>query len=251
MSHSLSVSPEEHTDARAPARVLPGADDKLLEPALGYGLAAGAYDDWHWQRFWCWNETPFVAAVLASLPIGVALDVGTGTGRYAGILRGLGHEVHGIDVSGRMLERASAYLGSSKGLAVADLRAAPFPTSSFDLLTCCRVLSHVEDVDAAFVEFRRLLRPRGRIVITDVDSRHDYVATRIPVSGRNIFIKVHKHSVQDLAKSALATGLRVITRRSFVAKELPWHPPPEVFPAIDWEGKRPVFSLLVLESRAS
>lgn len=250
MSHSLSFSQEGRAGALAPARALPGGSDKILEPALGYALAAGAYDDWHWQRFWCRNETPFVAAALASFPTGTALDVGTGTGRYAGVLRGLGHEVHGIDLSEAMLERASAYLGGSKGLAVADLRSAPFPTSSFDLLTCCRVLSHVEDVDAALVEFRRLLRPRGRVVITDVDSRHDYVATRIPVADRNIFIKVHKHSVQGLAKGALAAGLRVIERRSFVAHELPWHPPPEAFPAIDWDGKRPVFSLLVLESRA-
>jgi len=246
-SHAAALASHEEVP---PLRVLPSATDELLEPALGYDLAADAYDDWHWQRFWCRNETPFVEAAVAHIRSGRALDVGTGTGRYAGILRGLGHEVHGIDVSARMLERAAEHLGTSTGLEVADLRSAPFPASSFDLVTCCRVLSHVEHLDVALAELRRLVRPGGCIVITDVHSRHDYVATRIPVADRNVFIKVHKHSVQDLAKLALAKGLRLVTSRSFVAKDLPWRPSRRAFPAVDWTGTRPIFSLLVLEAPA-
>jgi ubiquinone/menaquinone biosynthesis C-methylase UbiE len=222
--------------------------DEIVDAAVGYDHVANAYDDWHWQHFWLQNEMPVVAAAVGSSRAGMALDVGTGTGRYIKLLRQLRHHVSGIDVSSRMLARASESLGGSEGLTVADLRAMPFRSSKFDLLTCCRVLSHVKEIDVAFAEFRRVLRHGGLVVMTDVDSRHDYTATRIPVAGSNVFIKVHKHSTGELALSANAQGFRLLANRTFCANELPWKPDRYAFPAIDWSGSRPIFSLLVLEA---
>jgi len=63
----------------------------------------------------------------------------------------------------------------------------------------------------------------------------------------NVYIKVHKHSICELTRSAVARGFRVLTNRTFYANELPWKPEPRAFPAIDVSGNRPLFWLLVLE----
>ena len=45
----------------------------------------------------------------------------------------------------------------------------PLGDASVDLVTCERVLQHLEDPDAAVREFARVLRPGGRVVVIDSD----------------------------------------------------------------------------------
>src|SRR5205085_11201895 len=42
----------------------------------------------------------------------------------------------------------------------------PFDDSVFDLVTCIETIEHVRDVQLAFSELRRVLRPGGRIALT-------------------------------------------------------------------------------------
>ena len=242
------VSENSTVALSASMRVAPLAHE-IVDAAVGYRLVANAYDDWHWQRFWAQNETPLVVEHLKTLTSGRALDVGTGTGRYVRVLRELRHEGHGIDISPQMLAQAATQLGSEQGLAVADVRSLPFQNLSFDAITCCRVLSHIRALASAFEQFHRVLRKGGRLVITDIDSRHNYKATRIPIRDGNVFIRVHKHSAGDLMCAARAHDFRVVSQRSITAKELPERLDRRAFPAIDWSGQRPLLSILVLERK--
>ena len=52
-------------------------------------------------------EGPIVREILASLPVGVALDAACGTGRHAAYLAELGHRVIGVDSSPEMLSVAA------------------------------------------------------------------------------------------------------------------------------------------------
>lgn len=49
----------------------------------------------------------------------------------------------------------------------------PFPSASLDLVTCCQVLHHREDADEVILEFSRILKPGGVLILRehDVDSR--------------------------------------------------------------------------------
>jgi SAM-dependent methyltransferase len=48
---------------------------------------------------------------------------------------------------------------------VFDVQEVPFSTDTFDLILCSHVLEHVENDRAALAEFRRVLAPRGRVIL--------------------------------------------------------------------------------------
>jgi ubiquinone/menaquinone biosynthesis C-methylase UbiE len=114
----------------------------------------------------------WVAAVGEALPDAPAdvLDVGTGTGFLALIEASLGHTVTGIDLAEGMLDVARAKakaVGSTMRLQVGDAVAPPFPDASFDVVSSRHVLWTLREPEVAFANWRRLLRPGGRVVAFD------------------------------------------------------------------------------------
>lgn len=96
---------------------------------------------------------------LAALPCGASiLDLGAGAGESVRLLRELGFEARGLDLEPR-----------SPLVEEGDLLQAPFPDRSFDavLSECSFYVSG--DVPGALREARRLLRPGGRLLLSDVE----------------------------------------------------------------------------------
>jgi 2-polyprenyl-6-hydroxyphenyl methylase/3-demethylubiquinone-9 3-methyltransferase len=92
------------------------------------------------------------------------LDVGCGGGLLAEELARLGCEVTGIDPSAPSLEAARAHARTA-GLDI-DYRQAPgehipFPDAAFDVVYCCDVLEHVENLRQVIAEISRVLKPGG------------------------------------------------------------------------------------------
>lgn len=98
-----------------------------------------------------------------------ALDVGCGEGDHAlRLAESFGLAVHGIDPVPRHVELASALIARLPDrLSFAPGRAERLPVEpdSVDLVWCRDVLVHVRDLDAAYGEFRRVLRPHGRVLV--------------------------------------------------------------------------------------
>ena len=101
----------------------------------------------------------------------VVLDVGCGrTFPMADYLRATGAQVHGVDpvaeardvVSGVEIKRASA-------------DALPYDNGVFDVVTSQAVLEHIEDPNAVFTEFQRVLKPGGHVVFL-TPGKYDYVS---------------------------------------------------------------------------
>ncbi|MGO8687926.1 MAG: class I SAM-dependent methyltransferase [Candidatus Dormibacteria bacterium] len=112
-------------------------------------------------------EQPAVTEVLAAIPPGLALDAACGTGRLTGLLLGLGHRVIGVDASEAMLARARRELPAAE-FRLGALAALPAADASFDLVTCGLALTHLAALGLAVRELARVLRPGGRLVVSDI-----------------------------------------------------------------------------------
>ncbi len=100
------------------------------------------------------------------------LDVATGTGFMAIALADTGAEVIATDFTLAMLEEASESLANqtNTSLALADADCLPFPTDSFDAVTCRVSIHHFANPQLAISEMARVCKQAGRVVIMDVVS---------------------------------------------------------------------------------
>ncbi len=117
-----------------------------------------------------WNayyERPATLSLLPDVAGRRLLDAGCGPGVYAKDLRARGAEVVGLDVTPEMLLEAHARLGPDVPLLRANLeRPLPFAYATFDIVLSALVVDYVEDWDALFAEFHRVLRPGGTLVFS-------------------------------------------------------------------------------------
>ena len=117
-----------------------------------------------------------------------ALEIGAGTGYFTlNLLRsGVVREAMATDISAGMLdelERSAARLGLRVGTARCEAGALPFADASFDLVFGHAVLHHLPDLDGAFAEFRRMLRPGGTVVFCGEPSRYGDRLAVVPKRG--------------------------------------------------------------------
>jgi ubiquinone/menaquinone biosynthesis C-methylase UbiE len=97
-----------------------------------------------------------------------ALDVGCGTGALLErAARAHSARFVGLDLSLEMLEAARRKLGARADLVAGSATRLPFRAHAFDLVVSTSALHHWRDPDTAFTEIRRVLRPGGRVAITD------------------------------------------------------------------------------------
>jgi demethylmenaquinone methyltransferase / 2-methoxy-6-polyprenyl-1,4-benzoquinol methylase len=95
------------------------------------------------------------------------LDACCGTGDLAIAAREAGGDVTGLDFSERMLERARRKAPDLEWV-TGDLLTLPFPDGSFDAATVGFGVRNVEDLERAFAELRRVLRPGGRLGVLEI-----------------------------------------------------------------------------------
>jgi malonyl-CoA O-methyltransferase len=224
---------------------------KLLNAAEGYDLAASTYDAWAWSRFWDQVETPLVEAWLRSRPTGAVLDLGCGSGRYRRLVLESGNSYTGVDVSERMLEenRSKHRDFAPATLINADIARVPLPEAAADSIICTRVLSHIRALRKVFREIRRLLKPGGECLLSDIDPAHAYDYTHIPTPGGDVAIETHKHTWDALARSiADIGGLTVVRREVHTPQSLHSGATPFNLPNGRRAERKPLLDVSVLRS---
>jgi ubiquinone/menaquinone biosynthesis C-methylase UbiE len=108
---------------------------------------------------------------------GDALEIGSGTGYFSLNLLQLGlvGRLTASDISPGMLGRLSTTaeaLDLEVETVATEAEALPFKDESFDLVFGHAVLHHISDLDRAFAEFHRVLRPGGAIAFCGEPSRY-------------------------------------------------------------------------------
>jgi demethylmenaquinone methyltransferase/2-methoxy-6-polyprenyl-1,4-benzoquinol methylase len=123
-----------------------------------------------WYRRWTLRRTGLRPGMRL-------LDVATGTGLVArGGARIVGRRggVIGVDPSRGMLQQARKALSSP--LVQGRAEALPFREGLFDMLSMGFALRHVADLDVAFAEYRRVVKPGGRLLLLELSRPSSSVA---------------------------------------------------------------------------
>lgn len=191
------------------------------EPLSGEGVTAARVDTVTGYRAWSATydqpgnglfavEEPIVHEILGSLPPGIAVDAACGTGRYSEYLAGRGHRVIGVDSSPDMLAHARTRIPQAD-FRQGDLHRLPVPDDQADIVVCALALTHLPDLKPPIVEFARVLRPGGHLVITDV--HHERVSLgSVPrmrsASGEPGLLPAYRHRASDYLGAALPLGLQ-------------------------------------------
>ena len=92
------------------------------------------------------------------------LDVGCGGGILAEEFAGRGLSVTGIDPSISSIETARRHADQTKAAinyCIGAGESLPFADASFNYVSCCDVLEHVQNVDTVLAEISRVLKPDG------------------------------------------------------------------------------------------
>jgi SAM-dependent methyltransferase len=119
-----------------------------------------------------------------------ALEIGAGTGYFSlNLLRaGVIGEAVATDISPGMLgklERSAAELELPVETAACEASELPYEDGSFDLVFGHAVLHHLPNLDAAFREFRRVLRPGGVVAFCGEPSYYGDRIAAWPKRGAN------------------------------------------------------------------
>jgi len=151
---------------------------------------------------------------LGRVAVGEAvLDVGCATGTLALAARkrvGPDGRVHGIDPSGRMVERARAKARRRRANVSFDVATAqelPFEDRSFDAVLCTLVAHQLPHADrrTCLAEMHRVLEPRGRLLLVDL------ALSRRPTDQETPHAHGH-FDVADLVPLLTETGFAVVAR---------------------------------------
>lgn len=148
-----------------------GCGTGFLNPRPAPGAMPRFYPDDYWAPPPPPGTKPFVdRATRVAIrrlrrlaPGSSVLDVGCGSGQLAAHLRSLGFQAAGLDPSPRACALARQHYGIE--VACGDLRAAPWPASTFDAVTLFDVLEHLHDPVADLARARSLLKPGGVLVV--------------------------------------------------------------------------------------
>lgn len=140
------------------------------------------------------------------------LDIGTGSGFFAIVLAGEGHQVMGIDMSADMLHEARANslaFGARATFQKMNAQELAFPSEHFDAIVTRNLTWTLPDAMQAYREWRRVLKKGG--VLLNFDS--DYGEQTFSKGGSQASVHANLADGQISACNAIKERLRISTHR--------------------------------------
>jgi len=206
------------------------SDDRYARLRNIYADYAPGYD----RRFARYSRRTLDEAerAIARRPPTRLLDVACGTGLLGERLRKRwpSMDIVGVDLSPEMLARAAERLPpSSASRTVHAAEAArtewlegsaeslPVDDHDFDAVVCTNAFHLVQESDAALAEFRRVLRPGGRLII--VDWCRDFLTMRLLLMWLRVTLPQWRRvrSLDELRRELTSVGCDVVDGRRFRA----------------------------------
>lgn len=164
------------------------------------------YDEWFERHDAAYQSE--LRALRSVLPEdGTGLEIGVGTGRFAGPL---GVE-HGVDPSPAMRTWARKRNVEVKDGVGEDL---PYPNECFDYVLITTTMCYFDDPDRALGEARRVLRPKGTIVLGIID-RDSPLGRRYDQKGDDstFYRTAHFHGASEVVRMLEEAGFEDVQLR--------------------------------------
>jgi SAM-dependent methyltransferase len=161
-------------------------------------------------------EAKLLYEMLEPSPDSDILEVGCGGGGFLAFLESKGHRPSGID----LLDEAAAAarrVAPASDIRLADACLLPFPDASFDCLVSQHLVEHIKDLEQALLEWRRVLKPAGRLAICTPNGLYPCPSLFYDSSH------VHIYDPEELRRVVTAVGFTAVKSRT-------------VFPHL-WKGK--------------
>lgn len=196
----------------------------------GWQRAAAEYD-----ATFAHASARFAEALLDAAGVGAGarvLDICCGTGVVTAAAAGRGAEATGVDFSAAMLDRARHAHGHLR-FDAGDAEALAYADASFDAVVSNFGIHHIAHSDRAMAEARRVLRPRGRLAITNWAAPAENIAWRLlfdaigahgnlqaasaPPSGGNL--QTRQAALQLLVEAGFGECQAEIVRREWLVAE--------------------------------
>lgn len=126
-----------------------------------------------------------VEQITSLIPCGKLLDIGCGTGDFLEQAKGI-FQIYGIETSQWAAKYAVNRLGCQ--IKTEGLKDSAYPAEYFDVVHCHHVIEHVEDPLTFLMDVRRILKPKGVLVI-EIPNEFGHAINYIKNSFRAILFR--------------------------------------------------------------
>lgn len=163
-----------------------------------------------------------ILEILEKLPLGSkVLDIGSGTGHLASMMKKIGYEVYGLEPSKEMIKHARNNFPDiefKEGVSVL----LPYPDNYFDFIISIEVMRYLssEDVFNTYKEIHRVLKKDGQFIVTHVNKYSAdgyYLYYRIKNVFKNLMNQHHHYCYFTTVKNEVK-NINAIKFTSVIAR---------------------------------
>jgi 2-polyprenyl-3-methyl-5-hydroxy-6-metoxy-1,4-benzoquinol methylase len=149
------------------------------------------------------------------------LDLGCGDGRFTADIAAAGAQVTGADVAQAAIDRARRRVAQAEFTRVDIDGALPFDDGAFELVWGSEVIEHVSDTARWLSEVRRVLVPRGVLLLTTPS----HGRLRLALGGIERFSEplgdhLHLYTRRSLSETLVAFGFGELSIRAVAGPPL-------------------------------
>jgi ubiquinone/menaquinone biosynthesis C-methylase UbiE len=154
------------------------------------------------------TETDFIMNAVNLSECRLIMDIGAEAGRFSMLSAGGSASVLAIDIDLYSLKRLRSK-GKCVNVILADARNMPLRGEVLDAAFMIEVLDYIPDVETALAECRRVLRPKGSLVLSFGNR------TSLKSRLRELRGKPYLHACSAVSQDSRELGFRVMSRKGY------------------------------------